>query len=69
MEFGIWDFINYKMALKAGIVGLPNVGKSSLFYFLTKKSVLIANYSFATIEPNVGMTSLVDSRLEKMGKY
>ena len=43
------------MALKAGIVGLPNVGKSTLFNAITKKNILAANYPFATIEPNVGV--------------
>ena len=51
------------MALTIGIVGLPNVGKSTLFNALTKNSVLAANYPFATIEPNVGVVSLPDARL------
>lgn len=52
------------MALTIGIVGLPNVGKSTLFNALTKNSVLAANYPFATIEPNVGVVNLPDDRLE-----
>lgn len=52
------------MALSIGIVGLPNVGKSSLFTALTKKSGFAANYPFATIEPNVGMVPVPDTRLE-----
>ncbi len=52
------------MALSIGIVGLPNVGKSSLFTALTKKSGFAANYPFATIEPNVGMVPVPDARLE-----
>src|SRR4029079_1784653 len=50
-------------ALTLGIVGLPNVGKSTLFNALTKNSVLAANYPFATIEPNVGVVPLPDARL------
>ena len=51
------------MSLKAGIVGLPNVGKSTLFNAITKKNVLAANYPFATIEPNVGVVELPDERM------
>ena len=51
------------MALTIGIVGLPNVGKSTLFNALTKNTVLAANYPFATIEPNVGVVNLPDERL------
>lgn len=52
------------MALTIAIVGLPNVGKSTLFNALTKNSVLAANYPFATIEPNVGVVNLPDLRLD-----
>ena len=52
------------MSLKAGIVGLPNVGKSTLFNAITKKHILAANYPFATIEPNVGVVIVPDDRLE-----
>lgn len=52
------------MALQAGIVGLPNVGKSTLFNAITKKNILAANYPFATIDPNVGMVTVPDKRLE-----
>ena len=51
------------MGLTAGIVGLPNVGKSTLFNAITKKSILAANYPFATIEPNVGVVVVPDDRL------
>ena len=51
------------MSLKAGIVGLPNVGKSTLFNAITKKHILAANYPFATIEPNVGVVIVPDERL------
>src|SRR3989344_5535329 len=54
------------MSLKIGIVGLPNVGKSTLFKALTKQSVDIANYPFATIEPNVGMVPVPDERIQKL---
>lgn len=49
--------------LKAGIVGLPNVGKSTLFNAITKKNILAANYPFATIDPNVGVVTVPDKRL------
>ena len=52
------------MSLKAGIVGLPNVGKSTLFNAITKKHILAANYPFATIEPNVGVVVVPDERLD-----
>ena len=52
------------MGLKAGIVGLPNVGKSTLFNAITKKNILAANYPFATIEPNVGVVIVPDKRLD-----
>lgn len=56
------------MALKIGIVGLPNVGKSTLFKALTRKDVLIANYPFTTIDPNVGLIVVPDKKLEKLAK-
>ncbi len=52
--------------MKIGIVGLPNVGKSTLFAALTKKSVDIANYPFCTIEPNTGIVKVPDERLEQL---
>ncbi len=54
------------MALTAGIIGLPNVGKSTLFNAITKKHILAANYPFATIDPNVGVVTVPDERLSKL---
>ncbi len=56
------------MALTIGIVGLPNVGKSTLFNALTKNTVLAANYPFATIEPNIGVVNLPDARLDRLAE-
>lgn len=52
------------MSLTAGIIGLPNVGKSTLFNAITKKHILAANYPFATIDPNVGIVAVPDKRME-----
>ncbi len=57
--------INF-MNLSIGIIGLPNVGKSTLFKLLTKQEVNIANYPFTTIDPNVAVVSVADERLEKI---
>src|SRR5436305_3987909 len=57
------------MALEVGIVGLPNVGKSTIFNALTAAGALAANYPFATIEPNVGVVSVPDERLDVINQY
>ena len=56
------------MSLKCGIVGLPNVGKSTLFNALTKAGIAAENYPFCTIEPNVGMVEVPDPRLEALAE-
>ena len=56
------------MSLKIGIVGLPNVGKSTLFKALTREQVNIANFPFATIDPNVGIVKVPDERLDKLAE-
>ena len=56
------------MSFSIGIVGLPNVGKSTLFKALTKKQVDASNYPFCTIEPNVGVVAVPDERLDKLSK-
>lgn len=57
------------MGLNCGIVGLPNVGKSTIFSALTRSEALIANYAFATIDPNVGIVDVPDARLKRIAAY
>jgi len=59
-------FYLYFMGLSVGIVGLPNVGKSTLFQTITKRQVDIANYPFCTIEPNTGVVAVEDERVDKL---
>ena len=56
------------MAVKCGIVGLPNVGKSTLFNALTKAGIAAENFPFCTIEPNSGIVSIPDARLDKLAE-
>ena len=65
---GIFLWYNIFMNLKIGIVGLPNVGKSTLFNALTNAGALAANYPFATIEPNVGIVAVPDERLDRLAE-
>src|SRR4029434_4346532 len=66
---GTWRHLDWcPMALQIGIVGLPNVGKSTLFNALTKNDALAANYPFATLEPNVGVVGVPDPRLATLAE-
>ena len=56
------------MGLQCGIIGLPNVGKSTIFNALTKANIPAENYPFCTIDPNVGIVGIPDSRLNKLAE-
>ena len=61
-------FFRMAQKLSIGIVGLPNVGKSTLFKLLTRQDILVANYPFATIDPNVGVVAVPDERLDRLAE-
>ena len=65
---GVFPYAGAHMALQIGIVGLPNVGKSTMFAAITKKQVDCANYPFCTIDPNVGVVEVPDERLDALAK-
>lgn len=64
-----FEYTVVAMSVKIGIVGMPNVGKSTLFKALTRQTVDIANYPFATIDPNVGVVEVPDERLQKLWRF
>jgi GTP-binding protein YchF len=68
INYYVYTFKGVVMSLSIGIVGLPNVGKSTLFTALTSKGGLAANYPFATIEPNVGIVPVPDRRLDRLAE-
>ncbi|OGZ14431.1 MAG: hypothetical protein A3J08_04125 [Candidatus Lloydbacteria bacterium RIFCSPLOWO2_02_FULL_51_11] len=61
--------LNVFMALSIGIVGLPNVGKSTLFNALTNRSVPAENYPFCTIDPSVGVVAVPDARIDALAQF
>ena len=69
VQFPVGPLLFINMSFSIGIVGLPNVGKSTLFQAITKKQVSRENYPFCTIEPNVGTVAVPDSRLDKLAEF
>ena len=69
VQFPVGPLLFINMSFSIGIVGLPNVGKSTLFQAITKKQVSRENYPFCTIEPNIGTVTVPDSRLDKLAEF
>src|SRR3989339_524893 len=68
MLYSVSCILSTGVNMQIGIIGLPNVGKSTLFNALTNANAVVADYPFTTIEPNIGIVSVPDTRLKKLGE-